>query len=282
MSTNDGPRMAYPIGENESQTRRLVTQAQLYDPSTRVFFRAAGIGQGMRVLELGTGVGDVTLLLAELVGPSGRIIGIELNPPAAQTARTRVQTVGWRNVDIRVGDIESVQLDEEFDAVVGRFVLMWLPNPRAVLQRVVKHLRPGGVVAFQDNDFTFSLVTSVPLPLLQKVIALMAEMQSQRGPDFHMGLKMHQLYQEAGLPPPQLTLEAPLGTGHGWTGYQFMAETAEMVMPRMQQLGMVVPAEIMDISSLAERIRKEAVENNAVIVLPAIIGAWSRKPSRQL
>ncbi len=279
MSTTNGSPMAYPIGDNEAQTRRLITQAQLYDPSTRAFLRAAGISRGMRVLELGSGVGDVTLLLANLVGPSGHVVGIELKPHAAETARGRLQAVGWRNVEITVGDIESIQLDQEFDAVVGRFVLMWLPNPRTILQRVVTLLRPGGVVAFQENDFTFSLVASAPLPLLEKVTALMTEMQNQTGPDFHMGLRMHQLYQQVGLPVPHFTLDAPLGTGSDWTGYQFMAETAEMLLPRMQQLGMVVPAEIKDTANLAERIRKEVIDNEAVLVLPAIIGAWSRKQS---
>lgn len=272
--------MLYPIGENEMQTRRLITQAQLYDPLTRAFFRAAGIGEGMRVLELGSGVGDVTLLLAEMVGPSGRLLGIELNARAAQTARTRVQAVGWQNAEIVEGVIDSVDLDDEFDAVVGRFVLMWLPDPGAMLQRVLKFLRPGGVVAFQDNDFTFTVHSSPPLPLLDRMTTVLAEMQSQSGPDFHMGLKMHRLYEEAGLAPPQLTLNAPVGTGPDWTGYQYLAETAEMVMPRMRELGMVVPAEVRDTSTLSERIRREAMENQAVIVLPAIVGAWSRKASR--
>lgn len=276
MTENDNTQMAYPIGENDLQTRRLITQGQLYNPSTRTFFQAAGISKGMKVLELGSGVGDVTLLLADLVGPSGRIVGIELNPRAVETARTRVQNAGWRNVEYFAGDIESIQLDQDFDAAVGRFVLMWLPDPRAVLQRVVKYLRPGGVIAFQDNDFVFNVVASASLPLFDKLNADLRETQSHGGADFHMGLKMQQLYHQVGLPAPQLTLDAPLGTGDDWTGYQFLAETVEMLLPRMRQLGIVMPGEV-DMSNLAERIRKEAVENQAVIVLPAIIGAWSRK-----
>ncbi len=280
MSTREADRFTYPIGENELQTRRLVTQAQLYDPSTRAFFRAAGIGRGMKVLELGSGVGDVTLLLAELVGPSGRILGVELKPRAAQTARRRLQTVGWQNAEIVEGDIGSVQLEQDLDAVVGRFVLMWLPDPRTVLEHVVAHLRPGGVVAFQDNDFTFGPASSVPLPLLGKLIAWLTESRNEPGPDFHLGLKLPRLYHQVGLPPPQLTLESPLGTGRDWAGYQFIAETTAMLMPHMQQLGRPVPPEILDTSSLADRIRQEVIENQAVVILPAIIGAWSRKPSR--
>ena len=280
MSTIGSARMPYPVGENDSQTRRLITQAQLYNPSTRAFLQAAGISKGMKVLELGSGVGDVSLLLADLVGPSGRIVGVELKSAAVETARARVATIGWLNVEYLAGDIASVQLDQDFDAVVGRFVLMWLPDPLAVLGRVVRHLRPGGVVALQDNDFTFSVLASAPLPLFDRLSAWLKETQSQGGPDYHMGLKMQRLYQHVGLPAPQLTLDAPLGTGANWTGYQYLAETVEMLLPPMRQLGIAMPADV-DTSDLAERLRKEAVENDAVIVLPAIIGAWSRKPSEQ-
>ena len=199
MSTIGTGLMPYPIGETDAQTRRLITQAQLYNPSTRAFFQAAGISRGMKVLELGSGVGDVSLLLAELVGPSGRVVGVELKSAAVETARSRVAAIGWRNVEYLVGAIESVELEQDFDAVVGRFVLMWLPDPLAVLERVVKNLRPGGVVAFQDNDFTFSILASDPLPVFDKLIAWLKDMQVQDGPDYHLGLKMQHLYQRVGL-----------------------------------------------------------------------------------
>lgn len=277
MSISNTGFKLYPVGEADSQTRRLITQAQLYNPSTRAFFQAAGISRGMKVLELGSGVGDVSLVLADLVGPDGHIVGVELNAAAVETARARVAASGWRNINYLVGAIESVELDQDYDAVVGRFVLMWLPQPLAVLERVVGHLHPGGIVAFQDNDFTFSVLASGPLPLFDQVIAWLNATQAQEGPDYHMGLNMPHLYRRAGLPLPQLTLDAPLGTGSDWGGYQYLAETVAMLEQPMQQRGMVLPAEI-DAPDLADRIRQEAVEHNAVIVLPAIIGAWSRKP----
>jgi ubiquinone/menaquinone biosynthesis C-methylase UbiE len=277
MSTIDTGPMLYPIGETDSQSRRLITQAQLYNPFTRAFFQAAGISSGMKVLELGSGVGDVSLVLADLVGSSGRVVGVELKPAAVETARSRIAALGWRNVEYVVGAIESVELEQDFDAVVGRFVLMWLPDPLAALERVVNHLRPGGVVAFQDNDFTFGIIASAPLPLFDKVNAWLKSTLVQDGPEYHMGLKMQHLYQRVGLNTPQFTFDAPIGTGNNWAGYQYLAETIEMLESPMQQRGIALPTEI-STSGLAERIRKEVVENNAVIVLPAIIGAWSRKP----
>src|SRR5215203_5780561 len=123
MSTSPPEQMPYPIGETDIQTRRLITQAQLYNPSTRAFFQAAGIGNGMNVLELGSGVGDVSLVLADLVGPSGRVVGVELKAAAVETAQKRMAAIGWQNIEFLAGAIESIELDQDFDAVVGRFVL---------------------------------------------------------------------------------------------------------------------------------------------------------------
>ena len=189
MNTTDTNSMLYPIGETDSQSRRLITQAQLYNPFTRAFFQAAGISSGMKVLELGSGTGDVSLVLADLVGPSGRVVGVELIPAAVETHRVRIAATGWRNVACLAGAIESVELEQDFDAVVGRFILMWLPESLAVLERVAPHLRPGGVVAFQDNDFTFGAMASAPLPLFDQVNAWLKAAIVQDGPDYHMGLK---------------------------------------------------------------------------------------------
>lgn len=277
MSASDIETMLYPIGENERQTQRLITQAQLYNPFTRGFFRAAGITPGMQVLELGSGVGDVSLLLAELVGPSGRVVGVELAANAAETAHARVRAAGWRNVEFVTGDILAVDLPEDLDAAVGRFILMWLPDPLEVLRRVSGLLHSGGVLAFQDNDFSFSFTVTPALAIMDQLARLLNPIQEiPGGPDFHMGMRMPRLYREIGMPPPQLTFDAPVGTGANWTGYEYIAETVEMLVPRMKESGIQLDG--VELANLADQLRREAVAKEAVIVLPAIIGAWSHKP----
>src|SRR5579885_3886746 len=112
----------------------------------------AGIAPGMRVLYVGSGAGDVALLLAEYVGQEGSVVGVELNPDMAQLARQRVKHVGLTNVSFIAGDINTVALDGEFDAIVGRLILIYLRDKVAVLQPMLEHLRPGGIVAFQARD----------------------------------------------------------------------------------------------------------------------------------
>src|SRR5262245_62293905 len=102
---------SYVLGRSESETQRLILQNQIYGPLTRRFFQAAGIGPGMKVLDLGSGAGDVALLVADLVGPAGRVVGVDMNAGILETARARVQAAGWTNVTFTAGDVREIALD---------------------------------------------------------------------------------------------------------------------------------------------------------------------------
>src|SRR5688500_15950587 len=95
----------YVLGRSDAETRRLIFQHTIYGPITRATFEAAGISAGMRVLDLGSGAGDVAMLLADLVGPRGQVVGIDMNASILQTARARVASAGWRNVTFRDGSV---------------------------------------------------------------------------------------------------------------------------------------------------------------------------------
>jgi tRNA A58 N-methylase Trm61 len=101
--------MGHPIGEEE----RLQKLGQLLYPSTRHLFEKAGIAPGMKVLDVGSGAGDVALLLAELVGPEGAIVGVDVYPAVLEAARVQVQAAGLTNVTFMEGDIRNVALDDD-------------------------------------------------------------------------------------------------------------------------------------------------------------------------
>src|SRR5262249_60304866 len=122
---------------------------------------AAGGGAWVGVRAAGSGVGDVGLVLADLVGPSGAVVGVEANPDIVESASARVDAAGWRNVSFVVGDLRDAPVPEGFDAVVGRWVLMYQPDPADVLRRLATRVRIGGIVAFHENDFSYP-PTGVP------------------------------------------------------------------------------------------------------------------------
>jgi SAM-dependent methyltransferase len=268
----------YILGRSDRETRRLILQHRLYGPLTRRVFEAAGIGAGMKVLELGSGAGDVAFLLADLVGPRGRVVGVERNGRILETARARAAAAGWDNVVFHEGDVRTLALDGDFDAAVGRFLLMYLPDPAAMLRHLSTRVRRGGIVAFHENDFSYPPATFPPTPLNDSLREwLIPKPGAPRGPEVQMGTKLFRAFVEAGLPAPELRMEAPVGGGPDWPGYEYMAETARSLLPALQSLTGVDPAEV-DVDTLADRLRSQVVERHGIHMLPLVIGAWARTP----
>lgn len=272
------PSDDYLLGRSDRETRRLMLQHQIYGPLTRRLFEAAGIGAGMKVLDLGSGAGDVALLLAEMVGPRGRVIGADMNGHILETARARAAAAGWENVTFHEGDVRTLPLETDFDAAVGRFILMYLPEPAAMLRHLSTIVRPGGVLAFHENDFSYPPTTFPPTPLFESLREwLIPRVGTSHGAEFQMGTKLFRVFLEAGLPAPELRMEAPVGGGPDWPGYEYLAETARSLLPGIQRMtGMDL--ESVNVDTLAERLRSEVVGRNGIHMLPLMVGAWARRP----
>jgi ubiquinone/menaquinone biosynthesis C-methylase UbiE len=113
-------------------------------PKYPPLFMEAGIGPGMSVLDIGSGAGDVAMLAAELVGPSGRVLGLDLNPAGLAVARERAAAAGLTNVEFIEADARAVPPGQTFDAAVGRIVLMYMADPAGTLRAVARAVNPGG------------------------------------------------------------------------------------------------------------------------------------------
>jgi protein-L-isoaspartate O-methyltransferase len=133
MKTNS-PTSDYALGRTGAEHERLIRQAARIAPLTERFFREAGVGPGQRVLDLGSGVGDVAMLAGNLVGPSGEVVGVERDSRSIARARARVAEAGLRNVSFIQSDVNEIQSSKPFDAAVGRFTRFlwpWLRDGRA-------------------------------------------------------------------------------------------------------------------------------------------------------
>jgi SAM-dependent methyltransferase len=269
------PADDYALGRSQAETRRLIVQHQLYGPFTRQFLVTAGVTAGMKVLDVGSGAGDVALLLAELVGPQGQVVGIDQNPEILDTARARVRATGWGTVRFHPGDALQLELDDDFDAVVGRWVLQYTPDPAALLRRARDWLRPGGIVAFQEIDLSIPPRAYPVGPVHEQVARWTTPPPGVPGPDAEMGLKLFPTFLRAGLPAPQLRRDTPVGGGTDWPGYAYVADTVRSLLPFLERVGMVRGEEV-DVDTLEDRLRAEVTGQDGVQLLPAVVGAWAR------
>ncbi len=288
MAMHEDPE--YILGRSEFERGRLQRQAQLYGPLTRQLFVDAGVGRGMRVLDIGSGVGDVALLVADLVGPTGSVVGIDLDAEALRVARARVATSGWQNIRFVEGDVRGATLEGPFDAVVGRFVLVWVGDVLAVLRACAGHLRPGGIVAFQEHDITSrSSYLAVPPSRLMEPWQRTAEAYGRAGEaqpagagrptvDQAIGYHLFGAFLEAGLSSPQMRYDAPIGGGPDWIGYETFTDHLRAVLPVVVQLGGATEEEVA-IDTFAERLRDEVVGQRGVLRCLPAIGIWARRPA---
>ena len=162
--------MTYTMGRSQEETERLIQQSGLYEEITQRFLRDAGLFPGMKVLDIGSGAGDVAFAAAELVGSDGEVVGVDMNAEILETARARAQDAGLANVQFLAGDAQTLDLANDFDALIGRLVLIYLPDPAATLKQLATHLRPGGIVAFQEVDFTlYSSTAHQDTPMMNQL-----------------------------------------------------------------------------------------------------------------
>ena len=271
---DDDPK--YTMGRSREETDRLIRQSRLYEGLTRRFLKEAGLVSGMRVLDIGSGAGDVALAATELVGPAGQVVGVDVNGKILETARVRVGKAGWTNVEFVAGDARTLDLGGDFDALVGRFVLMYMSDPSEALKQFAGRLRPGGIVAFQEIDFTFRRSFHPPnTPLAKKLIGWAIAVFECSGVHTGMGFDLYRAFVDAGLPEPVLEGTVLGGGSAGWPGYEYIADSVQSVLPLMEEYGIATSEEV-DVKTLPERLRKEVVAAKSPILLPMNITAWTR------
>lgn len=228
----------------------------------------------MRVLDVGCGAGDVSFLLARMVGPSGAVVGVDRSEDAVAMANARAQAMGLGQVSFSQGEIEDISLDQQVDAAVGRFVLMYSPNPSVSLRRIAENVRAGGIVAFQEMNVAEA--KSFPkVDLFEQSMRWIIETLDREKVKNLMGLGLYRTFVEAGLPPPQMIMGARVEGSSDSLGYQIVAQVVKSLLPVMEKLSIANEKEV-QIETLAQRLRDEVISRGAVIVLPPLVGAWTR------
>jgi SAM-dependent methyltransferase len=229
----------------------------------------------MRVLDVGCGSGDVAFLAADLVGLSGEVMGVDRERTAVDWANARAHSRGMRNVNFVEGDPAEMEFDQQFDAIVGRLVLMYYPDPVDAICKLMRHVRPEGLIVFQELDMANA--RSVPFaPLFEHSLTWIKQTLSATGARIQMGLELYPVFLAAGLPGPSMRVDALIGGGPQCPVFEVVAEVIQSLLPVMEKLKIASAAEV-GISTLAQRMRDEVVALRGVVVSGGFIGAWSRK-----
>jgi len=265
----------YALGHSDHELRRLESQSRFFRPLTENFFKRAGIARGMHVVDVGCGPGDVSFLAASLVGQEGSVIGFDKNIEAINVAQTRAAAAGLKNVTFVQGEAEDIVLSKPVDAVVGRLMLMYLADPAAFLRRIAARINPGGIIAFQEIDI-LGFKTKPRLALLNECVFWITETLRRSGAHIQMGLDLLRTFLAAGLGVPQMMMEARVEGGPNSEVYEYMAQLVRSLLPMIEKFG-VSDAAYVQIDTLAESMRHEAVATDSVIVIPPLVGAWARK-----
>lgn len=265
----------YVLGHSSAEIQRLKNQATMLRPITERLLRSAGIDAGMRVLDLGCGAGDVSMLAAEMIGPSGSVIGIDRNRDVLDVAKERARGAGWHQIRYECTSIEEFFVGGRFDFVIGRYILLHQSEPVAFLRNAARLVRPGGVLAFHEVRPSSDTKSSPHVPLWDLSTSLVRLALQSSVPNFHGADRLVEDFSKADLPYPNLFCEELVGGGPDSPLYGSLAELLQSLRPQLEKMR-IVPMELTATEALESRLRDAVVEARGQIFGPAQMCAWVR------
>ncbi len=273
MHRSETSETSYIIRGGAAGRERLRVLAGIHQLSTLNLLRRAGIRPGMICLDVGCGGGDVSVELARLVAPNGRVVAIDLDEVKIDIARDEAATQHVSNVDFRVANLENCVLGEEFDVAHARFVLTHLRNPKEALTKIRGALKPGGIVVVADTNF-HGLFSHPESPAVQRYVKLYTETLKRRNGDADIGLRLAELLSEAGFENIHLSVVQHAG----------MSGDTKLISPiTLENIAEAVIAEGVasraDVEGILVELYDFARDPNTVLSGPRIIETWARRPA---
>lgn len=268
----------YSLGSSEPELARLDAQAASIARPTTLFLRNAGIAPGMRVLDLGTGLGHVAFQVSELVGSAGAVMGIEQAAAMLAVAEQRRVNAGIENVTFVEADVRTFRDPEVFDAVVGRLILFHLPDALETLRHHIGSLADEGLMVMIDFDVG-SARSEPPVPLFNAARDWAIEAFRRAGASPMIGTQLGLLLHDAGLTDIEtFGIQSYLPPDNP-AGPALLASVVTSLAPVILASGIATEEEL-DLDSLKERLTRELQMSRAVGLIPAVAGDWGRRRAR--
>ena len=267
----------YALGADTDETARLQRQSDELQPEARALLARLGelgLRPGQTALDLGCGPRGILDLLAEAVGPGGRVVGLDADPAHVTAARQFAFSQGLANVEVLAGDARHTGLPaESFDLVHTRTLLATIPEPAEVVAEMARLARPGGLLASQEADAEFSICYP-PLPEWDRLLALFRASFPRAGADLRLGRRLPELFRAAGL----TDVGAMVYAGSYPAGHSRRTVIPDLVRslhPVILGLGLAGERELADVDAA---VRAHLADPRTLMMPHLLVTAWGRKP----
>lgn len=264
---------AYSLATGEAAVRRLKTLHQVYSPAGRRVLLQAGLKPGMRIADFGCGVGAVTRMLAEMVGPAGHVTGIDVSRAQLDQARDYCVEGGLMNVSFVEASATRTGLPRRsYDLAYCRFLLLHLTDPAACLREMYEILKPGGILVVEDGDLTAA--GSIPTSSMAAFADLFGRLGPTRGLDYALSRNLYHMVQAAGFPVVDMEIHQPaIARGDARFLLKWSIDEAG---PGCVAAGLLTDDELRQ--TLAD-MQRDAQDERVLVLAPPMSQAWARKPS---
>ena len=272
MSTNIED---YIMGRTSEEYQRLRLQAKLWEATTQRVLQQAGLGEGMRCLDIGCGPGEVMRLIGETVGLTGHVTGVDVDGKLGNEALGVLQATTKSQFAFIETDVEATDdiPGMPFDLTFTRITLLHLKDPIATLGKMFRWTKPGGVIVVQEYDFR-TWDTYPAHEANAEAIRVFRAVMDKGGRDIHLGYKLPTHFVEAGLGAPDGTDVAGVLAGFDVMGRMTQA-VYNSIFPIAQQMGLTDESNRQAIFTAID----ETIQAGTHTALsPLLVGAWKRKP----
>jgi ubiquinone/menaquinone biosynthesis C-methylase UbiE len=268
----------YVLGTGSDELARLGFQHRLWSDAAHALWRLVGIRPGYRVLDVGCGPGYASFDLAQFVGPTGQVVGVDESKGFVANVCEQARTRSLPQLKAVVGDVQNLpgaglELGS-FNMAYARWVLCFLPDPAACVAGVAHHLRPGGKFCVHDY-FNYETMTLAPRrESYVRVVRATGSSWRKAGGDPDIVGRLPELVRAAGLRVTHLTVHQRIA--RPWESMWYWADTWWRVFaPKLVAMGELTQGEA---DEFFRDVDAAAASPDTFLVLPPVYELVAEKP----